>query len=221
MKLLKFILTFFLFSCLSFFILFCKKKDDKNTISGCIINQQTGQPVSGVRTELFAKTITNGTYSNQYSSIAYQLSQSDGNFSFTFDNMRVSEYKLTFSKTDYFIDENIINPNLIETGSNYNNNYYIHAEAWLKIFIKNNPPTAANDVLSFRLKNGYTNCTNGCSDSLQYFYGASIDTYHICKLYGSQNAVLEWNYSNLSNHQQHFDTIWIQPADTTVCYINY
>jgi len=209
-----------LFICIVGFLTYCKKKDDKNIISGITINQQTLQPVSGVKVELSAKKIINGTWSSQFSSISTFFTQSDGSFSFTFDNIRVSDYKLSFSKTNYFSDDYVISPDQVEPGNEYKNTYYIHFESWLKIIIKNNPPAYSGDNLSFQLKSGSVNCPDGCDDII-HNYSGNMDTLHVCKIYGSQSAVIEWTYSYNTIHQQHIDTLWIQPADTTLYYINY
>lgn len=198
----------------------CKKKEDKNIISGVAINQQTQQAIGGVRVELSAKEIANGTWSSQYTSISTLYTQSDGSFSFTFDNIRVSNYKLSFSKTNYITDDYIISPDLVQPGNEYKTTYNIHFESWLKIIIKNNTPAYTGDNLAFQLKAGSVNCPNGCDDAVHNYSGI-IDSTHLCKIYGSQNAIIEWNYSYYSIHQRHIDTIWIQPADTTYYFINY
>lgn len=198
----------------------CKKKEDKNIISGVAINQQTQQAIGGIRVELSAKEIANGTWSSQYTSISTLYTQSDGSFSFTFDNIRVLNYKLTFSKTSYITEDHVLSPDLVQPGKEYKNTYYVHFESWLKIIIKNNPPAYPNDNLAFQLKAGSVNCPYGCDD-IVHNYSGIIDSTHLCKIYGSQNAIIEWNYSYYSTHQMHIDTVWIQPSDTTYYFINY
>ncbi len=206
---------------LSVFLLFCKKKEDTLIISGNAINEQMGQPVAGMSIALYAKTVTDGTWNTQFSLIATQSTESDGSFTFKFKKVRVSEFKLIFSKNGYFQDEYIIQPDLVVAGEDYHSNYPVHFEAWLKLIFKNNPPSSPNDIVSYRFLKGSATCPSGCNDSLTYLYGANIDTYHICKLYGSQNAVIEWNYSSNYSHQQHIDSVWAQPGDTTIHNINF
>jgi len=213
-------LIIFLISC-QVFLSNCKKKNDSLIISGIAINKETWQPVQGMNVLLSARTISNGTWSSQFNSIDNQLTSSDGSFNFKFDNIRASDFKLTFQKAGYISDEYIIQPNLLVPGKDYHQNYLVHFESWLKIMIKNYSPSSVNDVLSYRLLKGSLNCPNGCNDSLKYLFGANVDTYHLCKLHGSQNAIIEWNYSNNTGNSQHIDTIWIVPSDTTFYNIYY
>jgi len=221
MKIIRLLFGLCLIVILSALLLFCKKKEDKLIISGTAINEQTGQAVGAMSVTLYAKTITNGTWNTQYSQIQTQTTASDGSFSINFNNMRASEYKLTFSKNGYFKDEYVIQPDLVFAGGDYNNTYLVHFEAWIKLVFKNNPPYSTSDVVSYRFLKGSATCSNGCNDSLVYLYGANVDTYHICKLYGQQNAVVEWNYSNNYSHQQHIDTVWIQSGDTAIHNISF
>ena len=214
--------TTFLF-LFSFLIIFfaCKKKNEKQTISGTAFNTEINQKVSGIKVELFAKKLSNNTWNAQYSLLNTAYTQNDGSFLFDFDNIRVSDFKLTFSKTGYFTLEYAINPDLVQKGEEYNQTYFVHYESWLKLLIKNYPPANANDVLSYKLLTGAITCPNGCADTLKYFIGPSIDTTNICRIYGSQWAVIEWNVANGSNHIQHVDSLWITVSDTLVYNLYY
>lgn len=217
----RFFNTVLIILAISFTFSDCKKKDEKVTVSGTAINPQTGYTVAGMQVTLSAKTITSGTWNSLFSTIQTQTTSADGSFSMEFDNIRASEFKLTFYKTGYFLDEYIFSPDLINPGKEYNNNYAVHFEAWIKLFFKNYPPTSPSDMISYRFLKGSASCPEGCNDSLSYLSGANIDTYHICKLYGSQNAVIEWNYSSNYSNLQHIDTVWIAPNDTAIHYINF
>lgn len=209
-----------LFSILLIFFS-CKKKNEKLTISGTAYNTEISQPVSNIKVELYAKKISNNTWNAQYSLLNSTYTQSDGSFLFEFDNLRVSDFKLTFSKTGYLTSEYVINPDLVQKGKNYEQTYSVHYESYLKLLIKNFPPANDNDLLTFKLLKGASNCEQGCNDTLKYFYGSSIDTNNVCKIYGSQWAVLEWNVSSNSNHVQHIDSLWIPVSDTMVYNLYY
>ena len=210
----------FLFVLL-FFLSDCKKKDKQLIVSGTTYNQQLSLNISGMNVSLYAKKITSGTWNTQYSIISSQTTASDGSFYFKFDNVRASEFKLVFNKSGYFTDEYIFSPDALIQGVDYNNIYNVHLEAWIKLYFKNYPPTSTADIVSYRFLKGSATCPDGCNDSLKYLYGANIDTYHICKLYGSQNAVIEWNYSSNYSNLQHIDTVWIIPNDTTIHNISF
>ena len=216
-----FITIFLILLNISTIFFSCKKKNEKLTISGTVYNTEINQPVSNVKVELYAKTITNGTWNTQFSLLYSQCSQNDGSFLFEFDNIRVSDFKLSFSKPGYFISEFIINPDLVQKGENYNQTYSVHYESWLKLLIKNFPPANSSDVLSYKLSKGSISCPDGCNDTLKYFFGSNIDTTSVCKIYGSQWAVLEWNVSSFSNHVQYVDSLWIPVSNTLVYNLYY
>lgn len=195
----------------------CKKKNEKFTISGTAFNTEISQNIINVKVELYAKKLSNNTWSAQYSLLNSTYTQSDGSFLFEFDNIRVSDFKLTFSKQGYFTSDYIINPDLVQNGENYNKTYNVHFESWLKLLIKNFPPATADDAMSYRFLKGLDNA----QDTLKYFNGSNIDTTNILKIYGSQWAVIEWNVTNGSNHIQHIDSLWIPVSDTLVYSLFY
>lgn len=207
--------------CLQVVFYSCKKKNDKFTISGTAINSQLNQPVANVKAVLYAKTVTSGTWNTQYSTISSTYTQGDGTFSFEFESIRVSDFKIRFTKEGYFVDEYVINPELVEKGENYNQTYYVHLEGWLKLLIKNFYPYTSNDLMSFKLLKGASNCQDGCADTLKSYSGPSVDTLHICKIWGSQWAVLQWTVASGSSYVQHSDSIWISPSDTLVRNLYY
>ncbi len=195
----------------------CKKKNDKLTISGNAYNSEILQKISDVKVDLYAKKLSNNTWNGQYSLIETTYTQSDGSFIFEFDNMRVSDFKLAFSKQGYITSEYVINPDLVQKGENYNKTYNVHFESWLKLLIKNFPPTSTNDVLSYRFLKGLDNI----QDTLKYFNGSNIDTINVWRIYGSQWAVIEWNVFSNSNHVQHIDSLWVPINDTLVYNLYY
>lgn len=217
----KFTIYFSFIALVLIVLIECKKRDDKIIVSGTAYNPQTGTTVSGMEINLSAKTITNGTWNTLFSTIQTQTTDGSGGFSFNFDNMRASEYKLTFNKSGYIINEYFFSPDLVNPGKEYNKTYDVHYEAWMKLFFRNNPPASSSDMIYYQFLKGSAACPNGCNDSLIYLSGADIDTFHVCKLYGSQNAVIKWNYSSTNTNQQHIDTVWIAPNDTTSYYINF
>ena len=221
MKSIKLISITLLFICIQIVLIGCKKKNENFIISGTAYNSELNENIGDVKVVLYAKTVSNGTWNSQYSTIGTTYTKSDGSFSFEFENIRVSDFKISFRKTGYFSDDYIINPELVTKGSNYNKTYSVHQEAWLKLLIKNVNPSTSNDLLSFKLRKGAANCEEGCNDTLKKYYGSNVNTYNKCKIWGSQWAILEWNVASGSSHIQYVDTLWIAPSDTTIRNLFY
>ena len=216
-----FILFFCILFCHLLIIFSCKKKNDKLTISGTAFNTEINQNVSNIKVDLYIKRVSNNTWNNQFGLLNSVYTQADGTFKFEFDNTRASDFKLTFNKTGYFTLEYIINPDLVQKGKEYNQTYFVHYESWLKLLIKNFSPADADDLLFYKLLTGAITCPNGCVDTFKYFIGPGIDTTNICRVYGSQWAVIEWNVTNGSNHIQNVDSLWIPVSDTLAYSLYY
>lgn len=202
----------FFFISLCYFLIFisCKKKNDKLTISGTAYNTEIQQNVTNVKVDLYLKKLSNNTWNAQYELLSSMNTLFDGSFKFEFDNVRVSDFKLIFSKQGYFTNEYIINPDLVQKGKDYHQTYSVHYKSWLELLIKNFQPASADDVMSYKFLKGLDNV----QDTFKFFNGSNVDTLNIWKIYGSQLAVIEWNVTNGSNHIQYIDSLWIPASDT-------
>ena len=174
------------FFCLLVAFQSCKKKNEKLIVFGTAFNFEISQPVGNIKVILSARSITNNVWNSNYDILSTTYTHNDGSFSFEFDNVRASDYKLSFIKAGNFTEDYIINPNLLQKGGDYNQTYPVHQEGWLKLLINVTNPNSTGVSVSLKIKKGAANCQEGCNDTLLFFDGAAIDTFHICKIWGSQ-----------------------------------
>lgn len=200
----------------------CKKKDaDKMTISGQIRDPFQNIAVQGVTVDLFVKKIESGVYSSGYSLIQSSNTGNSGDFSFSFDAVIASSYKLSLRKAGYFNSEQEINPNKVTKGNNYNQQYSFYSEAFLKLHIINNTPSSSSDQITFRITKGYLNAYECCWDSFYTYVGKNVDVYQKCKIYGSQKLVFEWSVKNINSTIFHCDSLFCNSFDTAFYDITY
>jgi len=213
---LKIFLTYLLvFLFISLFLQSCKKKNEKLTISGYVYETNESTAVKDVRVTLLAKKITSGTWNSNYETINSAITGNDGKFSFTFDIVKVSGYRLTFDKTNYFYLTQNLSGDVVSKGEEYNRNYQINPVAYLRLHIKNVSPYNSDDYMSYYLVGGTSNGNECCSDSTSKFYGKSIDITRICKAYANQNITINWNYTKHNNFQLKTTNVTCTPLDTT------
>lgn len=216
-------MKYIFFLCLGLIlILSCKKKDDeKMMISGQVQDPNQNIIVAGVTVDLYVKKIESGLYSAGYSLIQSQNTDNSGNFSFSFDAVMASEYKVCFRKTGYFNFEQVINSDKVTKGNDYNQIYAVHSEAYLKLHIVNNLPNSNLDQITYRVKQGYLNALGCCWDSFYTYVGKNVNIYQKCKVYGYQKLIFEWNVQTTTSVLFYKDSVFCNGFDTTFFEIPY
>lgn len=203
-------------------ILSCKKKDtDKMEISGQIRDPFQNIAIQEVTVDLFVKKIESGIYSGNYVLIQSLKSDDNGNFSFSFDAVIASVYKISLSKPGYFYTDQEISSDKITKGNNYYQLYSIYSEAYLKLHIKNNTPSLSTGQITFRIKTGFLNAYECCWDSFYTYQGTNVDIIKKCKLYGSQKLKFEWNVIRNNHTVFYNDSVFCNSFDTTFFEILY
>ena len=200
----------------------CKKKDaDKMTISGNVMDTYFHSSVGNVFVELYAKKIESGVWSNNYSRLGSLTTDQNGFFSFTFENIRSSGFKLLFHKSKYFDSEVLVNSENIEAGKEYKQNYYIFSEAFLKLKVINIIPTSSADQITYAITDGFVNNAGCCPDSTFTYIGAHVDVTKKCMTYGGAWIKFEWFVTSFGNTLLHKDSILSVPFDTVLYTISY
>lgn len=200
----------------------CKKKaDEKMTVSGQVKDPFQKINIENVSVNLYTKKIESGTWNASYTLLQSGNTDENGHFSFSFDAIRASNYKINLSKAKYFDSEIEINPENVETGKDFNQDYVFYSEAYLKINIKNYYPYNDQDQISFKISKGFLNAEGCCRDTLSTYTGANVNQFKKCKVYGSQMITFEWIVTKHNTPIFHKDSILSVPFDTTNYNIFY
>ena len=199
----------------------CKKKVDKLTISGLLYQNGISSPLSGVHVTLKAKKMSGGAWTSNYETVTSGTTGADGKFSFTFNLMKVSGYRLIFEKTNYFTLTNDFSDNVLSNGGEYFKNYQVYAVAYLEVHIKNSTPVNSSDFMTYQLTGGTSGDIDCCSDTISNFFGTNIDVTRICKTYADQNIKIDWRYTKINIPHISVINITCPAFDTTSVQLFY
>ncbi len=225
-SILKFSQGKFLFSLFAIIItacLFysCKKDEDKIIISGKVIDPNQNISVQNVKVELLAQKIESGTWSTNYSLLETDNTVNEGEFYFSIAPIKVSNYRLTFAKENYFNLSVEISPDEVTKNEAYHKTYNVYSEAYLKVHIKNVLPGSPEDYMFYQIKNGTLDCYNCCSDTISEFDGNNVDVTTVCKTYGHQYILIEWNVKENTSLHHYSENVFCNAFDTTSFDIFY
>ena len=190
-------------------------------VSGNIVDTYLHTPVGNVFVELYAQKIESGVWSNNFSSLGSLTTDANGYFSISFENIRSSGYKLLLHKSKYFDSEILINPENIQAGKEYKQDFGIYSEAFLKMRVVNVIPATSADQISYSITDGFINSTGCFPDSTFTYTGAQVDVTKKGMVYGAKWIKFNWYVTSFGNTIQHKDSIQSIPFDTVSYTISY
>lgn len=205
---------------LIFLLLSCNKNKNQIIISGLVTDTENSK-ISDVNIALYGKIIESGKWTNSFSEIATTKASSSGEYTLKLESVRVSEYKLTFTKDKYIDDIRIMQPNDITTENDNIINVVLDKKSFIKIQVKNQYPVNENDNLSLKLIGEFKNCSECCNDEKYTFLGTNINQNVVCVCPGSQNITLNWDILKTGSISSHSEILYVNDYDTTNYIINY
>jgi hypothetical protein len=203
------------------FTISCKKDEKKVTFSGTIVDFYTDTPISGAQITLASKKIESGVYNSNFQDITTIISDGNGQFSIDSKYEAVVAYRIYVKKDKYFDNSTEINSNSVSEGTNYNANYSIAPEAYIKLHIKNITPYDSLDVISYSYKNLQPGCIDCCNNTVFQGVGKFFETTIKCKTFGNKNNKVEWNVTKNGFTILHSQDVFCTPLDTTNFEILY
>ena len=212
--------TLYIISLLLIFVS-CNKKNKELIITGTVKTSSTSANIQGANVTLSGKIIESGKWTNSYSQLATTTSDNNGKYTLTLDAVRVSEYKLSFTKENYIDDVKIMQPDDVSTDNDNIIDVLLAVKSFLNINVKNIYPINENDYLSLTLSGDFKTCTSCCTDEKFEFKGTNIDQNILCICPGSQNIVLNWDILKGGSVSSHIDTLLVNNFDTANYVINY
>lgn len=172
------------FLCTSLALSACKKEESQNlAMQGTITDGRNGEPLSGVSAVVSHQKISNGVFSLNFVEAARSITDGSGNYSMSWDRANSNSIKLTGSLENYITRSAFVNPSSITPGSVYTQNLVMFPEAFIRVRLVNELPSAEADNINFRFKDVSFDCAC-CDINPKSFTGATVDTAFTCKLYG-------------------------------------
>jgi 5-hydroxyisourate hydrolase-like protein (transthyretin family) len=213
-------------SCLflSFFFLFflttCKKQNGNMFIVGKVIDATSGSGLSGVSISLSEKKVESGTFFAGYSQLGNTTTNGSGDFSFEFERANASEYKLEYSKNNYFEKERFLNPGNLTPGEDYRVNTGLYPKAVFEVHIVNTNPFDEEDNIVFQNMNADFTC-ECCDSESRSFAGMDVDETFSCDLFGNYWLRYFYQVDKDSESELTIDSVYCEPFETTLVEINY
>ncbi len=204
----RFFYFLFLVSCIA-----CSKKTSKFTVSGKITDTSLNQNLSNATVSIYKKLQGNSFETF----IETTTTNSEGDYTFTFDRDKSEKYILKISKDNYFTAEETILFSSLTIEENNVRNYSTSAKSWVKLHFKNIDPKPT-DQLRFMKQEGKISCNECCPIDYQYIYG-SADTSIYCINDG--NTKYSYIYSVIGTTNQAIKSVKTIPFDTTEIYLEY
>lgn len=187
----------------------CKKNIDY-TIKGQITDSSLGGNLSGATVEL---------YSYSKGSVTGELMQttqtdSQGNYSFTFDRDRYDKLEVKIVKVNYFTESKTVLFSELSNKEDYIMDLNIYARSWVRLHFTSNGTT---DIKYIR-QEGKKDCEECCTTQEVYLYD-NVDTSIYCINNG--NSTYQIYYNILTTSLQGPLSVVTVPFDTTELLINY
>jgi len=199
----------------------CKKKSNEIIITGIVADNVSAEYLSNVNIVLSGKVIESGKWTNSYSQLATSSTDNNGKYTIKLDAVRVSEYKLSFSKDNYIDEIKIMQPDDISTDNENTINVNLYLKSFLNLSVKNKYPVNSNDYMSFKLSGNFKSCTSCCSNEKFEFSGTDINQNILCICPSNQNIIINWDVLKGGSVNSYSDTIFIGQGDTTNYLLNY
>jgi 5-hydroxyisourate hydrolase-like protein (transthyretin family) len=201
----------------------CKKEKEPLllSMSGEMLDPNTGAALSGVSVRLSSNELVDGVWSNTYNTIDQATTGSDGRFEFSFENRTAIDYRLNFEKANYYGSEVTVNADELNTASTYHDTYELFSQAWFKVRVVNMTPFDAADYVIYQQTSGVGNCGFCCDNDQHTYFGMSVDTTKTCTLFGSQWVKYDYFVYKDSQQFAFSDSIFVNPADTTFATVFY
>lgn len=199
----------------------CKKEEKKVTFSGTVIDANSSTPVPGATITLATKKIESGVYNSNYQNIGTVTSDGNGQFSIESKYEASIGYRIFVSRDKYFESYTEISSDNVTDGSNYNANYSIAAEAYIKLHIKNNVPFDSLDAISYSYINAQPGCLGCCNNTVFQGVGDTFETTLKCKTFGNKTNKVEWRVTKNGAIIVHSQDVFCTPFDTTIFEILY
>jgi len=208
----RFILVFLIIS-LSIFS-GCKKKGKSNfTIKGVITDATFSTPLANAEVYIYETAAG----SAQMNNIGQTVTNSSGEYSFTFPRNSAESYFISSSKHNYFpLEETIYFSDLTIEEDNVRN-FSTTAMSWIRLRFFNQSPNTT-DVLQYNRQKGKINCSTCCPSGVNYLNGA-IDTSIYCINDG--NTIYQYQYLVQGTTNTGIKSATSVAFDTTEIFLSY
>lgn len=195
----------------------CNKGTIEYKFEGKVTSALTGAPLTDVDVTLSQKLIQNGLTGDDHKLAAADISDENGEFDFTIDREKVTEFLFEYEKDLYFpliIEESSAN---VSTEDINVYNEEMEPKSWIQIEITNNFPIDT-DHIKIITQNFREGCY-GCGENKQTEFFGAVDTVFNYLTTGGSHAKI--TYINVNTGYSVTDSIYATPFETIIYPITY
>lgn len=204
---------------MAFTLLSCKKDDEKITVTGTVVDPQSGNAISGVNVYLDGKVLNSGIYNEDYSEIASGTTDGSGNFKIETTWQVVSCYRIRAFRNNYFEDQIVVPAESISKGQTYSTSLSLLPVAWIRVNI-NNVVGYADDEIQYKFNGTPQTCMDCCHNSFLIGSGNYHAVYK-CRAVGNRFNRLYWTVKRNGLINPFADSVYCVAFDTTALNIRY
>lgn len=204
---------------MAFALLSCKKDDEKITVTGTVVDPQSGNGISGVNVYLDGKILNSGIYNEDYSEIASATTDGSGNFKIETDWQVVSCYRIRAFKNNYFENQAVVPAESISKGQTYSTSLSMLPASWIRVNI-NNMVGYADDEIQYKFTSTPQTCMDCCHNSFLIGSGNYHAVYK-CRAVGNRFNRFYWTVKRDGLTNPFADSVYCAAFDTTTLNINY
>lgn len=199
----------------------CYNKGEEISIQSMVYDPVLKKPLSGVLVSISSKKVSSGIYTNGYQKLASATTDNSGAFSFVVPKEKTESYKFVFAKDQYFENEVILDPELVEKNSFYGGYFELNPQAGIQLRVRNQNPWDNQDQVSWKIMNPGISCYECCNSNMLKGNGNTFDTTHVCKLVGNKNLIIFVSSTKNGTTTIDYDTVWCPVFTTTQHNIFY
>ena len=195
----------------------CKKEPLQYVFKGKISENQSHGSLSGVDVKMFQIPFSNTVTSNIYELAASSTTNSSGDYDMSFERKKVTEFKLSLSKSGYFDADIDVNPSDVSASDDNLVDYEMEAKSWLRFTVQNAGLASNSDNLTLILFNYRQDCAGCASADYNYFPGIVDTTF---KYTSTAGQYFRFHYA-IQGGQSLMDSVYMTPFDTVAYSIIY
>ena len=205
--------------CLIFLLAFtsCKKKTIQFTLKGKVNDTSFDNGLSGATLTFYKVPVASTTKVN----LGSTTTDSDGNYSFSFDRDQSEKYYIECTKNQYYGAEKLIYFSDLKTDGDNVYNMDMEAQATVTWVLKNQLPTHPEDLMKIQKLDGKTDCDACCANTFYIYPGENVDTSLTCMAKGNEWLHFYVIYFDSSYQYSHKDSVYCTAFQTTTYPLNY
>ncbi|HOR59731.1 MAG TPA: hypothetical protein PK124_00615 [Bacteroidales bacterium] len=196
----------------------CKKKN-YNHFSGTIYNLSSNHGVEGAKVILEASKIVSGSLNNTFHKIAETQTDAEGKYLIEIEQELYIKFRIKVEKDGYHSYYDEFEPS--EQIAEYNNDYPLAQVSFLKIKLKNNPPSYSDDLVKIKTEGINALCLACCDENFILFEGKDVDTEYFCNTVGGDTVRVSFITTISGSTNFSTRTYYCTPGEVVEDYFYY